>query len=226
MSAVFAPLPGSGWQFYTSGKGEPPFALGIRGSSALLAGPADGEELAGFLEFLGVRQLRTTHTVPKNWKMQERFCRMVRSPGRRFLKHPGPEGIRLNEKPAVSRVADLLCQGESLHGEESVWDCFYSETCTLVNHGRALVWTAETEDGRTVATGGAYALWKETAYLAGVETLREERGKGAGSFLVTELSSRLASQGFLVELLCRPEREMFYQRLGFETREEISSFRP
>ncbi len=264
LQAVFGPLPGSGWRFYTGGEGEPSFALGVRGTSALLAGPADAEELAGFLGFCGVQQLRTTAAVPKGWQPKERFVRMILpsallagpadaeelagflgfcgvqqlrttaavpkgwQPKERFVRmilptgatlprQPAPEKIRLNECPGVGQVTDLLCRGESLgSGAEDARDCFYSETCTLVNHGRALIWAAQAPEGELVATAGAYALWNQTAYLAGVETLQGNRGRGVGRFLVCALANRLAGQGNTVELLCTPERAGFYRALGFE----------
>lgn len=227
LQAVFGPLPGSGWRFYTGGEGEPSFALGVRGASALLAGPADAEELAGFLGFCGVQQLRTTAAVPKGWQPKERFVRMILPAGATLPRQPAPEKIRLNECPSVGQVTDLLCRGESLgSGAGDARDCFYSETCTLVNHGRALIWAAQAPEGELVATAGAYALWNQTAYLAGVETLQGNRGRGVGRFLVCALANRLAGQGNTVELLCTPERAGFYRALGFEREGEVGSFGP
>lgn len=227
LEVVFGLLPGSGWRFYTGGEGEVPFALGVRGASALLAGPADAEELAGFLGFCGVQQLRTTAAVPDGWQRKERFVRMVLPANAVLACQPAPEGIRLNECPGVGQVTDLLCRGESLPGGETdARDCFYSETCTLVNHGRALLWAAQTPEGQLIATAGAYALWNRTAYLAGVETLQSQRGRGVGRFLVAALANRLAGQGNRVELLCTPERAGFYRALGFEKQGEVGSFGP
>lgn len=227
LQAVFGPLPGSGWRFYTGGEGEAPFALGVRGASALLAGPADAEELAGFLGFCGVQQLRTTAAVPKSWQRKERFVRMVLPANAALVCQPAPEKIQLNEHPGVGQVTDLLCRGESLgSGAEDARDCFYSETCTLVNHGRALLWAAQTPGGELVATAGAYAIWNQTAYLAGVETLQSQRGRGVGRFLVAALANRLAGQGNTVELLCALERAGFYRALGFEQQGEVGSFGP
>lgn len=227
LHATFGALPGSGWQFYTSGTGELPFALGVRGTSALLAGPADAEELAGFLGFLGVCQLRTTGAVPEGWQRKERFCCMVLPACAQLNPRSAPEGLQLNEQPGVGRVADFLCRGESLGGGETdAWDCFYSETCTLVNHGRALIWTAETKSDGPVATAGAYALWNRTAYLSGVETKQSARGQGIGSFLVGALANRLAKEGYRVELLCTAERESFYHKLGFTKQGEVGSYGP
>lgn len=227
MQATFGTLPGSGWQFYTCGPGDIPFALAVRGSAALLAGPADREELAGFLSFLGVLQLRTTGTVPEGWQLQERFIHMVMPANAQLLRETEPCEIFLNQQPGIGRVVDFLCQGESLgSGGADAWDCFYSETCTLVNHGRALIWTVENAAGELVATAGAYAMWNKTAYLAGVETEKKHRGKEIGGFLVTALANHLAAEGYLAELLCRPEREHFYQALGFIKKGEVDSYCP
>lgn len=224
--AVFGSLPGSGWQFYTGGEGELPFALGIRGQTALLAGPADAEELGGFLGFLGVSRLRCAGTVPEGWKLQKRYSRMVLPAGAQLPRRELPEGFSLEEQSAVSRVTEFLCRGESLSGDQQTRDCFYSETCTLVNHGRAQLWTVQGPAREIVATAGAYALWNKTAYLAGVETGRAVRGKGLAGALVVGLANRLAEQGILVELLCLPALERFYLRLGFAKQGEVGGYSP
>lgn len=224
--AVFGTLPGSGWQFYTGGEGEAPFALGIRGQTALLAGPADAEELAGFLGFLGVSRLRCAGTVPEGWQLRRRYSRMVLSAGEQLPRRELPAGFLLEERPAVSRVTEFLCRGESLSGDQQTRDCFYSETCTLVNHGRALLWAAQDQTGEIAATAGAYAIWNRTAYLAGVETGLGAREKGLAGALVVGLANRLAEQGILVELLCLPALEEFYRRLGFTKQGEVSGYSP
>ena len=221
---VFGPLPGSGWQFYTSGEEEPPFALGIRGQTALLAGAADAEELAGFLGFLGVSRLRCAGTVPEGWQLRRRYSRMVLPAGEQLPRRELPAGFLLEKQPAVSRVTEFLCRGESLSGDQQTRDCFYSETCTLVNHGRALLWAVRDQAGELVATAGAYALWNKNAYLAGVETARDVRGNGLAGALVAGLANQLAEQGILAELLCLPELEEFYRQLGFIKQGEVSSY--
>ena len=111
---VFGPLPGSGWQFYTSGEGETPFALGVRGQTALLAGPADAEELAGFLGFLGVCRLRAAGMAPEGWTLRRRYSRMLLPVGEQLPRRELPAAFVLQEHPAVSQVTEFLCQGESL----------------------------------------------------------------------------------------------------------------
>ena len=226
MEAVFGPLSGSGWQFYTSGEGETPFALGVRGQTALLAGPADAEELAGFLGFLGVCRLRAAGMAPEGWTLRRRYSRMLLPVGEQLPRRELPAAFVLQEHPAVSQVTEFLCQGESLSRDQQTRDCFYSETCTLVNHGRALLLAARSRTGEIAATAGAYAIWNKTAYLAGVETRQDARGNGLAGALVTGLANQLAEQGILVELLCLPALEEFYRRLGFIKQGEVSSYSP
>lgn len=212
---AFYTLPGSGWSFYTGTAEEPPFALAIQGRRAMLAGKADPEELDSFLSFLGVQRLKTSGTIPEGWQPKEQARRFVAACKMPLPQNPFPQNITIDKMPSMIEVAEFLQQGETFGGEpQEVLDAFYSEACTLRNHGLGEIWALR-KDGKMVATAGAYGIWNNTAYLAAVETSPLERKQGFAKVLVLSLVNHLAEQGCLVELLCKPGSEGFYQSLGF-----------
>lgn len=217
--AAFSGLPGSGWKFYTGGEGEEPFALAVRGASALLTGSAEGEEVALLLNFLQARRLKTARPDPLPGWRQDAVFHVFHAPAGGLKARPLPEGFRLNEAPSLLGVTEFLWGGESMaapHDRRST-DTFYSEICTMRNRGLAQIWTLE-EKGVTAATAGAYAITENAALLSAVETAPAFRGKGCAGALVCALARELCGQGKAVCLVARPGVEGFYETLGFEQR--------
>lgn len=217
--AAFSGLPGSGWKFYTGGEGEKPFALAVRGASALLTGSAEGEEVALLLNFLQARRLKTARPEPLPGWRQDAVFHVFHAPAGGPKARPLPEGFRLNEAPSLLGVTEFLWGGESMaapHDRRST-DTFYSEICTMRNRGLAQIWTLE-EKGVTAATAGAYAITENAALLSAVETAPAFRGKGCAGALVCALARELCGQGKAVCLVARPGVEGFYEKLGFEQR--------
>lgn len=217
--AAFSGLPGSGWKFYTGGKGEEPFALAVRGASALLTGSAEGEEVALLLNFLQARRLKTARPEPLPGWRQNAVFHVFHAPAGGPKARPLPEGFLLNEAPSLLGVTEFLWGGESMaapHDRRST-DTFYSEICTMRNRGLAQIWTLE-EKGVTAATAGAYAITENAALLSAVETAPAFRGKGCAGALVCALARELCGQGKAVCLVARPGVEGFYEKLGFEQR--------
>lgn len=217
--AAFSGLPGSGWKFYTGGEGEEPFALAVRGGSALLCGSADGEEAALLLKVLGVQRLKTARPDPLPGWRQDAAFRVFHAPAGGPKARPLPEGFWLNEAPSLLGVTEFLWGGESMtaHHDRRSTDTFYSEICTMRNRGLAEIWTLE-ESGVTAATAGAYAVTGNAALLSAVETAPAFRGKGCAGALVCALARRFCEQGKAVCLVARPGVEGFYEKLGFEQR--------
>ena len=213
--SAFGRLPGSGWQFYTGSRTESPFALAVRGQSALLAGQADSEELDSFLRFLGVERIKTVEQPPLGWQQDTVMERFVLRAGHQLSVPECSSEMQLECTPSMGQVVDFLSSGEVFKNQpQEVLDCFYSEVCTMVNHGFAEIWAVRGPGG-IPATAGAYAIYGGKAYLASVETAPEMRGQGIGGFLTCALSNKLAADGLEVELLSRPGYEPFYRKLGF-----------
>ncbi len=184
-------------------------ALDANGKKVIATGTADPDELASFLSFLDKHILLTDGTVPTGWHPKETLHLYGIQPGEQLLLLPRPQGLTLNEQPSAMGVAQLV------FGEDPEQrDDFYAELCTKRNHGKALVWTLE-ENGRIVATVGAYAMQDGQAYLACGETVEEMRGRGIGGWLIPYLANTLAAQGWQVLFLAKEERVRLYNRLGF-----------
>lgn len=195
-------------------------ALEIKGDTALLAGRADGAELAGMLAFAGVRRIVTAGELPMGWRENGRLAAMEYCPGSPLP--PLPPGISVDTAAPVSDLLRVVaCEGITGPGADN----FYSEVCTKRNHGLGQFWLARQGD-IPVATAGCYALTAARAYLAGVVTLPEYRRRGIGGGLCAALAADLAAGGRTVGLLCRPEREPFYQKLGFARQEWLRCGRP
>ena len=183
-------------------------ALEIKGDTAYLAGAADGAELAGMLAFAGVRRIVTAGPLPLGWRESGQMAAMEYRLG---IPPALPAGITLDTAPPAADLLQVVaCEGITGPGADN----FYSEVCTKRNHGMGQFWLARL-DGQPAATAGCYALTHTRAYLAGVVTLPQYRRQGIGGGLCAALAAHLAAQGRTVGLLCRPEREPFYQKLGF-----------
>ena len=183
-----------------------------RGDGALAAGPADGEELAGFLAFAGARALRSDGAVPAGWRPGPPVCQLELTGPPPALR--APAGALLTEEPAPRLAADLQ---PGLTGEER--DNLYADLCARRNHGLGALLTAVKEDGGPL---GCAALLLEpgsrTGVLTAVAVAPDARGRGAGRWLVAALCRRYPGWRLLLE--CAPALTAFYAPLGFRASEE------
>ncbi len=205
---VFGEAHGPVPRFFTASPGA---ALCLRGRGALLCGTYDAQETGAFLQMQGVCTVQTDGAPPWGYRRARQLCCMALS-GADALRAPPPPpaGLTLDTAPPPGETADFVMRGQ---GAE-VRDNFYAALCMKLARGAACVWAAR-QNGRMVATAGAYALSAEAAYLAAIETAEPLRGRGVGSWLVGALAARLAEAGRWVSLVCAEERAPFYARLGF-----------
>lgn len=198
-------------QFYLCEQGS----LMIKGSNATLAGRADPEELASMLEFLGISSLKSLDVVPYGWNVCGNSLIMEYIPPDPKINLP--IGVTLEHLPPMGDVMQIVAQvGIVAQAAEN----FYSETCTKRNHQKAEIWTAYLQ-GNPVATAGAYAITQTEAYLAGVVTLPKFRRQGIAGGLCSKLAEHFHQQRKRVTLMCDPEKESFYKRMGFFTAETL-----
>ena len=194
----------------------PTLALDVGGSTAWLAGHANPDELAGFLNFCGCEAVVLDEAEcppPTGWKRAKTLSVFGLPPGRQL---PLPEAdaalwqsLEKNTEPAAGKTAEMLFPDRP--GKR---DDFYSELCSKRSRGLARVWTLERE-GEIVCTVGAYALVDGQAYMACGETAEALRGRGIGGRLIVQMANALAAEGEHPVFLCAPERVHFYTRLGF-----------
>ena len=203
----------------------PTLALDVGGSTAWLAGHANPDELAGFLNFCGCEAVVLDEAgcpPPTGWKRAKTLSVFGLPLGRQL---PLPEAdaslwqsLEKNTEPAAGKTAEMLFPDRP--GKR---DDFYSELCSKRSRGLARVWTLERE-GEIVCTVGAYALADGQAYMACGETAEALRGRGIGGRLIVGMANALSAEGWMPVFLCSPERVHFYTRLGFEKLGEYARY--
>ncbi len=189
---------------FASGEGG---LIQLRGDGALATGPADGEELAGFLHFAGVRALRSDSAAPAGWRPGPPVCQLALTG--RLPALCAPAGMWLTEEPSPRLAAGLQ---PGLTEEER--DNLYADLCTRRNHGLGALVTAVEAGGGPL---GCAALLLEpdsrTAVLTAVAVTPAARRRGAGRWLVAALCRPY--QGWRVLLECASALTAFYAPLGF-----------
>ena len=203
----------------------PTLALDVGGSTAWLAGHANPDELAGFLNFCGCEAVVLDEAgcpPPTGWKRAKTLSVFGLPPGRQL---PLPEAdaalwqsLEKNTEPAAGKTAEMLFPDRPGRRND-----FYSELCSKRSRGLARVWTLERE-GEIVCTVGAYALADGQAYMACGETAEALRGRGIGGRLIVGMANALSAEGWMPVFLCSPERVHFYIRLGFERLGEYARY--
>jgi GNAT superfamily N-acetyltransferase len=203
----------------------PTLALDVGGSTAWLAGHANPDELAGFLNFCGCEAVVLDEAgcpPPTGWKRAKTLSAFGLPPGQQL---PLPEAdaalwqsLEKNTEPAAGKTAEMLFSDRP--GKR---DDFYSELCSKRSRGLARVWALERE-GEIVCTVGAYALADGQAYMACGETAEALRGRGIGGRLIVGMANALSAEGWMPVFLCSPERVHFYTRLGFERLGEYARY--
>ena len=190
-------------------------AVSVSGGRALVCGACDEDELASFFAFSGVQDVRASHAAPPGFEPDELFLMEYVSP----REKPLPEGYTLEETPSMTAL------GESMRYTDGTMssDAFVAEACARRNRSLAHIWALRAPDGYA-ATAGVYALSVREAYLGGVITKEEYRGRGCAGALVLRLANEY-HPGRAVRLVCAPHRKSFYESLGFAARPGLLAWR-
>jgi GNAT superfamily N-acetyltransferase len=205
---LFLEKPGSGWAFYLLPGG----AMTVRGSTAFLCGqPAQTEETAQFLNFLGVDTVLSSGGGPAGWREERSLCLFEMLPGVGGLTPRNqPQGLLAADPPGMTEIAAFLFADDPLQRE-----AFYCDACTAVAHGMGRARLYCLPDGTPAATIGCYADWGGEAYLSAGQTAVTLRGRGVGGWMITKLAGEYLAVGRHVTLLCEKSLEPFYKGLGF-----------
>ena len=203
----------------------PTLALDIGGSTAWMAGHANPDELASFLNFCGCKAVVLDEKEcppPTSWNRAYTLFVFGLAPGRQLPEPAVDEtlwtSLTFDPVPPAGLVARMLFPDRPARRGD-----FYSELCTKRARGKAIVWALK--QGSTIAcTVGAYAIGREQAYMACGETVEPLRGNGIGGRLIVRLANTLSAQGLQPLFLCAPERVHFYTRLGFEKLGEYARY--
>ena len=210
----------SGWFF-----AGPTLAVELSGTTAWMAGHANPDELASFLDFCGCQAAVLDEAEclpPTGWKRAGRHTVFGLMPGQQLplpaVEEALWESLTLNEEPAAYPVAEFLFPDHPARKDD-----FYSELCTKRSRGKATVWTLNRE-GKIICTVGAYAVANGQAYMACGETDETLRGRGIGGRLIVRMANMLSAEGQQPVFLCSPERVHFYTRLGFQNLGEYARY--
>lgn len=222
---IFGQLPGSGWQFYTSSQEDQPFALAVSGVMAQACGQCDLQELGSFLHFLGVEQLAWRGECPPGFHAAPALCQLKVPLDHMPVPKTIPEGYTLQKQPSMLLVTQLVAQAPELAAQgQKFIDDFYARSCILRNHSGAEIWALADSNGDLAATAGLYAIGKRQAFLSGVHTRYDRRGRGLGGWLIQTLAHHIAKQKIETVLWCQTELVPFYRKLGFVLEEPMPQF--
>ncbi len=131
--------------------------------------------------------------------------------------------MTINE-PKISHVPALRALFADSFGESEEFLDLFFETAFAPSRSRIT-----TEDGRLLAS----LFWfdcelrgRKIAYIYGVSTAREYRGKGICSALMTDTHTHLMSLGYAAAILVPAEPSLFdfYARLGYKTASGLKEF--
>ena len=203
----------------------PTLALDVGGSTAWLAGHANPDELASFLQFCGCKAVVLDEAEclpPTGWTRAKTHSAFGLAPGQQLPEPAVDEALwdtlTFDPEPPAGPVAQMLFPDRPARRDD-----FYSELCTKRTRGKAMVWALK-QESEIVCTVGAYAVGREQAYMACGETAEPLRGRGVGGRLIIRLANTLSAQGLQPLFLCSPERLSFYTRLGFEKLGEYARY--
>ena len=173
---------------------------------------ADMEEWKEFAAFLGLQSLLCAAKDARAMDFSTADCGHI-------LRYFGSEQI--TQTPFITpqhaafsyrEVYDLLCMCGFSLGEYAAW---FGDFALRVrrNAARVLCVRAST----TVATASVLFESDDAVYLGAVATHPDYRGRGFGGNLV----QTLAQCGKRAEIMCKPHRVSFYEKLGFRQNGEF-----
>lgn len=136
-----------------------------------------------------------------------------------LLSLPLPDGFE--ENVSVSEFINALTATAPFENSAGR-DAFYSDMCTRRNHGRAF-FCGVRQGGKLAGVAAVFSLTDTEAYISGIATLPEHRGKGYASALTAHLCGRFGGKAACgkkntraISLICENSLAGFYTRLGFK----------
>lgn len=176
----------------------------------------DVPELLAFLRAIGFRALvGPADVLSEEYPEGETGCVMSLSEGRRCIARTA-EDIELVRDTSFREVYEVLT-GADPGSVTNDYGAFLTDLSHRVRHGTAHSVLLKA-DGVPVSTATALVVSETTVYLGAIATLPEARGKHYAGTCVRALCDRFPERR--VVLMCRPEKQAFYEHLGFSKTDE------
>ena len=172
----------------------------------------DVPELLAFLRVIGFGALVGPAAVlAEAYETGETGCVMRLSAGSACIAKGAEEG-ELVWDDSFRVFYDVLTASNPGYVVEDYGD-FLTDFSHRVRHGTARSVLLHV-DGRPVATAAALVVTEHTVFLGAIATLPEARGHHYASTCIRALCD--AYPDHRVFLMCRPEKQAFYEHLGFQ----------
>ena len=184
----------------------PTLALDVGGSTAWLAGHANPDELAGFLNFCGCEAVVLDEAgcpPPTGWKRAKTLSVFGLPPGSCLCPRQTPPSGRASKRTLSLRPEG---SGDALPRPPGRQDDFYSELCSKRSRGfaRSGRWNGR----EIVCTVGFYALADGQAY--GLRRARPCGARHRRAWLIVRMAKHPLGRGVDAVFLCGPEQVHFY----------------
>ncbi|MFJ2621388.1 amino-acid N-acetyltransferase [Glutamicibacter sp. NPDC087344] len=122
---------------------------------------------------------------------------------------------KTSDVPAIRNLVRPLAEERILLDKEAV--TYYESIQEFV--------VAEDAAGNVVGCGGLHVIWEDIAEIRTLATSNEQRGKGVGHVLLTELLQRARQVG-VHRVFCLTFEVKFFERQGFSVMADQSAVDP
>jgi len=176
----------------------------------ITTGKTDFEEIKEFMNFFGCNSIISDTPLTSSAKA----CTLFKFIGNKCEKIE-QSFINLNKASSVNDYKNfhslLFFDSEN---DFDLWYCDFSKK--IVNGDSKAVALKQDENLVSIAT--APMIYKNTAIISGVYTLKEHRNNGYSRATIYKLVDELKKDGITdIYLWCEKDVEEFYEKIGFET---------
>lgn len=174
----------------------------------------DVPELLAFLRAIGCGALVGPASVlAEGWPEGETGCVMSLPKGASCIaKTAEPGSFELVWDGEFQSFYDVLTRADPGYAGDD-YGAFLTDFSHRVRHGTAHA-VLLNADGRPASTAAALVVTEDDVFLGAIATLPEARGHRYAATCIRALCDRFPEQR--VFLMCRPEKQVFYERFGFE----------
>ncbi len=168
---------------------------------------ADFEELLEFLSVIGYSSLQTERDTASRLGLKGEVYALLE------FTNPNPCYTPNFKEASVKKVYEILFSSQNKDITTTEFEGFYADLSHRIRHGTAL---AEITENASAAV--ASHIYKGSAVISGVATLKEKRGQELARITLTRLIKHLPQNIYTAS----KDAAQFYLKLGFKTIGEIT----